>query len=34
MSPMGPLGFSLAKPVKEYEGDDTEFFSFTMGRTF
>ncbi|MEE1285369.1 MAG: outer membrane protein assembly factor BamA [Ruminobacter sp.] len=34
MSPMGPLGFSLAKPVKEYDGDDTEFFSFTMGRTF
>ncbi|USD36767.1 MULTISPECIES: outer membrane protein assembly factor BamA [Ferrimonas] len=34
LSPMGPMVFSLAKPIKEYEGDDNEVFSFNIGRTF
>ncbi|TNI95597.1 outer membrane protein assembly factor BamA [Aeromonas veronii] len=34
LSPMGPLVFALAKPIKQYEGDRTEFFSFNIGRTF
>ena len=34
MSPMGPLVFSVAKPIESYEGDDEEFFTFTIGRTF
>ncbi|MDD1795248.1 outer membrane protein assembly factor BamA [Enterovibrio makurazakiensis] len=33
-SPMGPLVFSLSKPIKSYEGDDEEFFTFTIGQTF
>jgi len=34
ISPMGPMLFSFAKPIKEEPGDDTEFFSFNIGQTF
>lgn len=34
ISPLGPLGFTLARPIKERTGDKTEFFSFNIGRTF
>ena len=34
VSPMGPLIFTLAIPLKEYEGDRTEVFSFNIGETF
>ena len=34
LSPMGPMVFSLAWPIKEYEDDDTEIFSFNIGKTF
>jgi outer membrane protein insertion porin family len=34
ISPMGPLVFTLAVPLKEYEGDRTEIFSFNIGNTF
>ena len=34
VSPLGALVFTLAVPIKEYEGDDTEVFSFNIGNTF
>ncbi|MBD3667591.1 MAG: outer membrane protein assembly factor BamA, partial [Kangiella sp.] len=33
-SAMGPLQFSLSRPIKSEPYDDTETFSFTIGRTF
>jgi outer membrane protein insertion porin family len=34
VSPLGPLKFSLAQPLVEKEGDETEMFQFTFGSTF
>jgi outer membrane protein insertion porin family len=34
LSPLGPLTLSFSKPIRKEETDDTEFFSFDIGRTF
>lgn len=34
ISPMGPLTFALGRPIKTYEGDRTQSFSFNFGTTF
>ncbi|MBY6063219.1 outer membrane protein assembly factor BamA [Pseudidiomarina sediminum] len=34
LSPMGPLTFAFGKPIKEYEGDRTQTFTFNFGTTF
>ncbi len=34
LSPMGALGISLAAPLNDESGDETEMFQFTFGSTF
>ncbi|MCP3674236.1 MAG: BamA/TamA family outer membrane protein, partial [Gammaproteobacteria bacterium] len=34
ISPMGPLIFTLSKSIKQEEQDETENFSFNIGKTF
>jgi outer membrane protein insertion porin family len=34
MSPMGPIRLSLATPLRDFEGDETEVFQFQMGNVF
>jgi outer membrane protein insertion porin family len=34
VSPLGPLKFSLARPLVKQDGDRTEVFQFTLGNVF
>jgi len=34
LSPMGPMIFNFARPLKNEEDDDVAFFSFNIGKTF
>jgi outer membrane protein insertion porin family len=34
ISPVGPLSFSWAQPLKEKAGDDLESFQFRLGQMF
>ncbi|WP_435389138.1 outer membrane protein assembly factor BamA [Halomonas almeriensis] len=34
LTPVGPLTFSVARPINDQEGDDTQFFQFSLGQSF
>ena len=34
LTPIGPLSFSLTKPITKADGDETESFRFNLGTTF
>ena len=34
LSPVGPITFSFARPVKKQPLDEEEFFQFSLGTTF
>jgi len=34
LTPVGPLTFSVAEALNDEEGDDTQFFQFSLGQTF
>ncbi|WP_110686240.1 outer membrane protein assembly factor BamA [Salinicola aestuarinus] len=34
LTPVGPLTFSVAKPLNEKDGDDPQVFQFSLGQTF
>jgi outer membrane protein insertion porin family len=34
ISPFGPLSVSLAYPLNDESGDDTQYFQFTIGTLF
>ncbi|WP_116963662.1 outer membrane protein assembly factor BamA [Fastidiosibacter lacustris] len=34
LSPLGPMAFSVAKPLNTKPGDSTQVFQFTLGQTF
>lgn len=34
LTPVGPLTFSVAEPINDESGDDTQFFQFSLGQTF
>ena len=34
LSPVGPMAFSLSKPLNVKDGDSTQVFQFTLGQIF
>lgn len=34
LSPMGPMVFTWSKPIREFDGDEHQVFSFNIGQTF